>query len=252
MHYQKHGETGQVIVIIHGLFGSSDNWRGIAKSLSTDYQVYSIDLPNHGRSQHSDEMGYQDMAALFGQLWQELQLDDIVLIGHSIGGKLAMVLAEQYQDLIAKLIVVDIAPKAYPNRHQEIFNALLSLDLKLLTNRREADQALSRTITDKAIRQFLLMNLIVDNGELSWRINLPAIIENYPELMAEAKQQSSDIPTLFIKGGKSDYIEPGDMRLIQSYFPNNQLKTIAEVGHWVHAESPSLFLTAVNEFLQND
>jgi len=248
LHYQLSG-AGQPLVILHGLFGSLDNWRGIAKQLSEDVQVITVDLRNHGRSPHSDRQDYALMVADLKQLLADLNLEKIDLIGHSIGGKVAMAFAHVYPETLNRLMVVDIAPRQYPDEHSQIFQSLLTIDLPLYQKRSEVDQALEQTIKDKAVRQFLLMNLNQNNEGLSWRMNLPALQQNYPKLLESVGQDSSvHIPACFVKGGRSSYIKQDDEDLIKILFPEAEIVSIAGAGHWLHAEAPVEFLNIVRSF----
>lgn len=249
LHHQITG-SGRPLIIIHGLFGSSDNWRMLAKQLSQSAQVITIDLRNHGQSPHSEEQNYQLMADDLAELIHDLKLEQVDIIGHSIGGKVAMAFSDAYSGYCRKLVVVDIAPKHYKQEHNAIFNALLALDLSLYSKRNEVDAALSELIADKAIRQFLLMNLALAGEVISWRINLSALFNNYPNLLKPVcVSKQVDIPTCFIRGGASHYIIEDDLQLISSTFINSELITIDGAGHWVHAEQPKVFLEKVSEFL---
>mgnify|MGYP000420874086 CR=1 FL=1 len=252
LHYQTSG-SGQALVILHGLFGSSDNWRALAKQLATRAQIITVDLRNHGRSPHSSEQTYELMADDLATLARDLNLSTIDLIGHSVGGKVAMVFSQRYPELLRKLVVVDIAPRAYDDEHSAIFKALLNLDLSLYSTRNELDKELSLSLPNKAVRQFLLMNLSVDNDELSWRINLPVLYDVYPKLLnkvCEGQQHSA--PSCFIRGGRSNYIQEQDIAEIELSFPNSIIVTIPQAGHWVHADAPEPFLNKIIEFFDYD
>ena len=250
LHYQISG-AGQPLLIIHGLFGSSDNWKMLAKKLSESAQVITVDLRNHGRSPHSTDQNYQLMADDIAELINSLGIKSVDLIGHSIGGKVAMAFSHYYPDYCRKLVIVDIAPKHYQQEHTLIFNALLALDLSAFSKRSEVEQVLGNAIPDKAIRQFLLMNLDITGDMLKWRINLPALFENYPQLLqAVCEEQRISIPSCFIKGERSSYIVDEDATLISSIYSNVEIHTIEQAGHWVHAEQPQAFLTKVHEFLE--
>jgi esterase len=244
---------GQPLVILHGLFGSSDNWRGIAKTLSDYAKVISVDLRNHGLSPHSSEQTYALMVEDLAELFEQLQLTKVNIIGHSMGGKVAMAFSQRYPQLIDKLVVVDIAPKQYQDEHSAIFKALLALDLALFTNRRDVDNALKMTLPNKAVRQFLLMNLDLSGDKLRWRLNLQALYANYPRLLeAVCEDETVMIPSCFIRGGQSDYIVDDDEDLIRTCFPYSELLTIEQAGHWLHAEVPQQFLSKITEFFDYD
>jgi len=252
LHHQTSG-SGPALVIVHGLFGSADNWRGLAKQLVTKAQVITVDLRNHGRSPHSSEQTYELMADDLAELVEELNLSSIDLIGHSVGGKVAMVFSQRYPKLLRKLVVVDIAPRTYSDEHSSIFKALLDLDLSHYSTRNELDKALSISLPNKAVRQFLLMNLATDNELLSWRINLPALYDVYPQLLsAVCDGKRMNVSSCFIRGGRSDYVQDQDIAAIQTSFPNSEIVTIEQAGHWVHAEAPQLFLNKISEFFDYD
>jgi len=252
LYHQSQG-SGQPLIILHGLFGSSDNWRGLAKKLAAHAQVISIDLRNHGQSPHSEKISYGDMASDVVKLIKALGLTQVDVIGHSIGGKVAMTLAARAPEVIRRLVIVDMAPKRYSDNHSNIFEKLLALDLSQVNKRSEADKALAITIKDKAIRQFLLMNLIVSDGRTQWRINLQGLSDNYSQLLKPVCQEVViDKPTLFLRGGLSNYIEGGDEVMIKEIFTNVDITTIEQSGHWIHAEFPALFLTTVSSFFDYD
>ncbi|HDY84799.1 hypothetical protein LCGC14_0809350 [marine sediment metagenome] len=252
LYYQTIGE-GRPLVILHGLFGSSDNWRGIAKTLSDYAQVISVDLRNHGQSPHSVKQTYALMAEDLAELCDRLKLDKVNIIGHSMGGKVAMAFSQRYPQYIDKLVVVDIAPKQYHDAHSHIFKALLALDLSLYTNRSDVDNALKMTLPNKAVRQFLLMNLELSGEALSWRLNLQALYDNYSELLdAVCEDETVMIPSSFIRGGQSDYILEDDEDLIRTRFPYSELVTIEQAGHWLHADAPQQFLSKITEFFDYD
>lgn len=243
---------GQPLLIMHGVFGSLDNWQTLAKRLAEHYNVFLIDLRNHGRSPHSDEFDYDAMAADVLELVDDLQLPTPAIMGHSMGGKVAMNYALKYPTRITKLIVVDIAPKAYPPHHDEIIDALQSVDLSTVTSRGEVDAQLAKTIPEEDIRLFLMKNLYrQEDGTFGWRLNLEAIDKNYGEIAAAI---TSDVPfkksTLFIKGGRSGYIKPEDVYgSIEHLFTLVEIETIPEAGHWVHAQAPDKVYELVTNFL---
>ncbi|PHS24820.1 MAG: alpha/beta hydrolase [Methylophaga sp.] len=250
LHYQITG-TGQALVIVHGLFGSSDNWRGIAKQLADYAQVITVDLRNHGRSAHSTQQTYPLMVDDLVGLFDELDIDTANIIGHSIGGKVAMAFAAAYPERLNKLAVVDISPREYAgdSSHIAIFEALLAVDLSLYSKRSEVNEALSELLPDKAVRQFLLMNISQQNGHLIWRINLQALYSNYVHFGAAVGEQTKvDNSTCFIRGGRSRYIQADDEVLIAKQFPRSEIFTIEQAGHWVHAEAPQPFLRKVMAF----
>jgi esterase len=250
LHHERYGE-GHPLIILHGLFGSLDNWRTLSKTFSQFFTVFSVDQRNHGRSPHSDTFNYQVMAEDVKEFLQQQGLPSAHLLGHSMGGKTAMQCAVTHLGIVDRLIVVDIAPKSYPPGHEDIFDALYALDLQALRTRQEADAALAEKVQDSSLRQFLLKNLERDaSGAFRWRLNLDAIYNNYAEMLKEPQTKSKfDKPTLFIKGGASGYIQEEDKDTIRALFPLAQLVTIPGAGHWVHAEAPQKFAKIVLDFL---
>jgi pimeloyl-ACP methyl ester carboxylesterase len=250
LHFESYGH-GFPLLILHGLFGSLENWRTLSKAFSQSYQVFVLDQRNHGRSPHSDIFNYRVMAEDLKEFLQQQGLSSIHLLGHSMGGKTAMQFALTYPEEVDKLIVVDIAPKAYPPGHDDIFAALFSLDVQDFRSRQEADDTLAKHLPDLALRQFLLKNLERKaTGGFHWRINLEAIHQNYPEMLKDLEGNGQfHRPTLFIRGGNSGYIHPEDLPTIKAIFPQAQLVTIPHTGHWVHAEAPQEFAKVVLNFL---
>ncbi len=250
LNYQRYGQ-GRPLIILHGLFGSLTNWHTLSKRLSEQYQVFAVDQRNHGSSPHSPHFNYKELAADLREFMDEQQLASTYLLGHSMGGKTAMQFALSYPDLVEKLIVVDIAPKAYPPHHDEIFDALCELELSRYNSRSELDQALAGKISSVGVRQFLLTNVTRDEaGRFTWKINLDAIYQNYAAIIAELDQTGRfHKPTLFVRGATSDYIQDEDAGLITSIFPQARITTIDGAGHWVHAEAPAAFFDVVHEFL---
>jgi esterase len=251
--FSSQGE-GFPIVIIHGLLGSSDNWRSLSRQLSMHYKSIAVDLRNHGRSPHDPLMNYPAMAEDVRQLLDAEQLSKAHLIGHSIGGKVAMELALDYPERVGKLVVVDIAPKAYPPSHRAILTALAAVDLSRFKSIAEIDAALSPQIPETAVRQFIMKNLARNpQSGFSWRINLRALLGSYDELLKPIEAKGVfDKPAYFIRGGRSNYIQDQDMELIRAIFPQARMTTIAKAGHWVHADAPTDFFQLVIEFLQDD
>jgi pimeloyl-ACP methyl ester carboxylesterase len=248
LHYQSLGQ-GQPLVLLHGLFGSADNWGTFAKHFSQYYQVISVDLRNHGRSPHSESQNYTDMAGDLVELCDSLNLDTIHLLGHSLGGKVAMQFATQYPERIDQLIVVDIAMRTYPDAQTYLIDAMMAVDLSTVQSRSEVDQILSSTIENAKVRQFLLMNLVKTDGNLQWRINLPALKANYPVIrQAVCESAQYDKPCLFIRGERSDYVRDDDVEQIRAHFIKAQFASLP-TGHWVHAEQPQAFIEVVAQFL---
>ena len=248
LHYRKYGE-GQPIVILHGLFGSSDNWQTLGKKFAENFEVYLVDQRNHGHSPKSNEFNYQLLSDDLHKLITDLELENIILIGHSMGGKTVMTFTQQHPEFIEKLIVVDIGPKAYPMHHDIILEGLNSLDLSSIKSRGQADKQLSQYIEDVGVKQFLLKNLYwVEKGQLGWRINIPVLEEKMPDIIAAIPNEIVDTPTLFIRGEKSNYIVEDDFQNIYDQFTNSEIETIYDAGHWVHAENPFSFYNIVMDF----
>ncbi|MEP2773149.1 MAG: alpha/beta fold hydrolase [Fulvivirga sp.] len=251
LNYKTMGE-GKPLIILHGLFGSLDNWLSIAKELTDTYQIFLVDQRNHGMSPHNDEFNYGVMAEDLKEFIKEHNIDRPYILGHSMGGKTAMKFALQNGDLWDKLIVVDISPKAYPVHHDVILEGLSAIDVDALKSRGEADKKLAEYVSDFGTRQFLLKNLNrKKSGGFEWKINLPVIKENI-EIIGEGMEEQLAIEkdVLFIRGEKSDYINNDDVILITQHFPNAKLETVKNAGHWVHAEQPEALLDLVKNFLR--
>jgi esterase len=248
---RQYGEEGPPLIILHGLLGLSDNWTGIAKSLSSVCKVYTLDQRNHGLSPHSEEFSYQALSEDVKEFMDDNSIEKAVLLGHSMGGKTAMNLAVNYPDRVEKLIVVDISPRYYPVHHREIINALFSIDVENIKSRKEAEDKLSERIEDDAVRLFLLKNLAWnDDGKLEWKMNLEGISSSIDNVGEELRTDGRyDGPVLFIRGEESSYIQDKDMQRILGHFPAASLVTVEGAGHWVHAEKPEELLKAVREFL---
>lgn len=247
------GSKGEEIVIIHGLFGSSDNWLSIARVLAQNYKVYLIDQRNHGKSPQSDEWDYMVMAQDLHEFIEQKQIKHPIILGHSMGGKTAMQYACTYfPSKIQKLIVADIAPKSYPLHHQKILEGLQAIDLQHLQSRKQAEDILGQYVSDISTKAFLLKNLFRnEQNQWQWRINLPVIAEKIANVgEGLLSNLHFDEPTLFVRGEKSDYILDEDFELIKYFFPNAQVETIAGAGHWLHAEKPEEFLRIIQEFIQ--
>ncbi len=248
LHYQRLGQ-GQPLILLHGLFGSADNWGTVANHFATCYQVISVDLRNHGRSPHHDEQNYSVMAEDLLKLCDALALDSTQLLGHSMGGKVAMQFAAHYPERVDKLIIVDMAIRSYADVQTYLIDAMMAVDLSVMRNRRDVDLALSSTINNPRVRQFLLMNLVNHNGHLAWRIHLSALKANYPAIrQAVCASTQFDKPSLFIRGEHSDYVRDEDVEQIKTRFTQAEFVSLP-TGHWVHAEQPQAFIETVAEFL---
>lgn len=279
--YRKNGE-GRPLIILHGLFGMSDNWMTLAKQFAENgFACYTVDLRNHGRSPHSDEFNFSVMAEDLSELMDDLTLSSASFLGHSLGGKTAMLFATMHPEKVEKLVVADIAPKYYPPHLDSETSALNSVDLNVINSRKEAEEQLRISLHDEATVQFLLKNLYWKeeimrgkpgtiknetgqgrNGEpvkdgssettkkLAWRFNLEALEKNV-DAVGEALPENARFykPTLFLRGEKSGYISEQDIPDIKKHFPQAVVKTITVAGHWIHAENPKGFMEAVLEFL---
>lgn len=252
LHHLIYG-TGYPLIILHGLFGSLDNWHTLSKNFSEHYKVFSLDQRNHGRSPHSDEFNYSVMAQDLAVFLEQRNLSEVYLLGHSMGGKVAMEFAFKSPEKVAKLIVADIAPKDYPPSHQTLLETLLSIDLTQFTSRKDIDTSLTTKIPDFGVRQFILKNIYLnDAGIFTWKMNLSGIYKNYAVLSQNiTRDKTFSRPTLFIRGEKSPYIQESDYPLINSLFTQAKIVSMPNVGHWVHAEAPKEFYRIVMEFLQS-
>ena len=250
--YSKIEGQGKPLLILHGLLGMSDNWKSIgSKFAENGFEVHLLDLRNHGRSLHSEDFDYKVMANDILDYCKHLQLESIDLMGHSMGGKVAMQFATTYPDLVNKLIIVDIGPKQYPLHHQEILAGLNAVDFSIKPDRGEVEETLLPYIPDFGTRQFLMKSLYwVTSGQLAFRFNLDVFNQKIEEVgVALPLDNHFDKPTLFIRGGKSNYILDSDLPQIRNQFPNYTLITIPDVGHWLHAEKPQVFFQESFEFL---
>ncbi len=249
LNYKEIG-AGKPLIILHGLFGSSDNWISIGRNLAKTRKVYLVDQRNHGDSPHSEKFNYEAMVADLKELVDDLSIDNFDLIGHSLGGKTAMLFATQFSELINKLIIVDIGPKQYPVHHDTIIEGLNSINLDTITSRGEADKALASFVPILGTRQFLLKNIKRTPDSFEWKINLSTIEKEIAEVGKPLPNKAHfNKPTLFIRGSLSNYILDNDMVLIKSHFPKSKLASINGASHWVHAEKPQEFLDETNRFL---
>ncbi|MEN8886384.1 MAG: alpha/beta fold hydrolase [Winogradskyella sp.] len=243
---------GRPFIILHGFLGMGDNWKTLAKQFSErNFQIHLIDQRNHGRSFHAKDFDYEIMAEDLKQYCDLNNLKDITLLGHSMGGKTAMLFATKYPNLVHKLLVADISPRYYPVHHDAILEGLSSLDFTQLKTRGEADKALSNYVTEAGTRMFLLKNLYwVEKGQLGLRINLDVLKEQVSEVgEALPIHATFQKETLFLRGDRSEYIGEADTSLIYRHFPKSEIITIANAGHWLHAENPKDFYTAVINFV---
>lgn len=250
LNFKKSGK-GKPLVILHGLFGSADNWFSIARELENDYELYLVDQRNHGDSPHAEEWDYEVMVEDLRELIDEEGLSEIFLMGHSMGGKTAMNFAVTYPDRVEKLIVADIAPRYYPIHHQTILEGLNSINLAEIQSRKDADDQLAKYITIPGIRQFLLKSLGRDRNGFYWKINLPVITEKIEEVGKALEDDTVyDGPTLFLAGANSNYIQQSDLPDILEHFPNYEIEFIEGAGHWLHAEKPEAVIREIKRFLK--
>jgi esterase len=244
--------SGTPLLILHGLFGSATNWTGIARRLAATHRVFAVDLRNHGRSPWSDEVGYAAQADDLGRFVRRHAVAPATLLGHSMGGKAAMALALREPGLVARLVVVDVAPVSYPPVLGAYAEAMRAIDPRRLARRAEADALLAARIPEAPIRSFLLQNLVAGPEGLSWRLNLDALaagmaeISGFPDFPSAARYQG---PTLFIRGERSDYVAARHEHAIRERFPRAEIVTVAGAGHWVHAERPDAFVQVVEGFV---
>ncbi len=261
LHFRKLG-SGPHLVILHGLYGSSDNWLTIAKKLENHFTVWLPDQRNHGQSPHTSTHTYADLVNDLAVFFDQHQIEQAVLIGHSMGGKVAMLFAADYPEKVTSLIIVDIAPKSYiqpdviydhVRQHELILQLISNLDLSTVISRSEIDQYFSQKLSDNSLRLFLLKNIHRDKeGRFTWKINLPVLKESITAIINDVNESwfTSRIPILnypvtFIRGLNSDYLTDQDIPVIRMIYPEARIVDIANAGHWLHAEQPEAFLSAV-------
>ncbi len=250
LHFREYGR-GAPLLILHGLFGSLDNWAAISKELSGAFHVLAVDQRNHGHSPHCAEMDYPLMAADLLEFLRHHAPGGAHVLGHSMGGKTAMQFALQHPGLVTSLIVVDIAPRACEAEHHSIFEALQALDLASLQSRKQVEAVLAPRIPEPAIRKFLLKSLAHDpQGAWHWRFNLPGLFQNYALLNAAVTaERAFEKPALFVRGEKSNYLRDHDLPAIRRLFPRVEFSVVPGAGHWVHADAPGIFLHTLRSFL---
>ena len=248
--FHKEFGSGKPLVILHGLFGFSDNWQSHAKYLSSYYRVILFDLRNHGRSPWSQSHTYENMALDVAESLDQLSIDKACFIGHSMGGKVLMHLGLNHGSYIDKMIVVDMGTKSYPMHHQDVINAIQSVNIENVTARSQVNEMLKPMLTNEGLRQFLLKNLYwKEKGVLAWRMNVKILVEGMQEILSVLPSGEVLNETLFIRGGLSNYILDEDVELIQNQFPNSELITIDDAGHWVHADAGETFIESTLSFL---
>jgi esterase len=252
LHTESFGH-GPDVVFLHGLFGAGDNWRSVGKQLSDHYRIHLIDLPNHGKSEWLDNPDLPILANLLDQWLTSNKIERFTLLGHSMGGKVAMQFSlNPHAGVLEKLIIVDIAPKRYAPHHQDVFEALNRVVFTPEMDRKSVEQELAPYVTDNSIRQFLLKSLHKQGDRLAWRFNVKVLEEKYDAVACEPTKTESFIGSaLFIKGMNSQYIQPEDQPTILSMFPNAKAKLIEGAGHWPHAEKPTAFVKIIKDFLKD-
>lgn len=248
LYHRELGE-GKPMMILHGLFGYSDNWQTHAKKLAEYYRVILVDLRNHGRSDWSDDFSYEIMTDDVLELCNDLGLEELILVGHSMGGKVAMHVAAKNEDLLEKLVIVDMGTKEYPMHHDHILEGINAVTLDNVSARSEAEKQMEPFIESEGIKQFLLKNLYwKEKGQLSWRMNVQVLEREMAKILGAFQADEILTPTLFIRGAMSNYILDKDISSLELQFPDIEMETIENAGHWVHAEAPNEFLEALLGF----
>ncbi|QNM85523.1 alpha/beta fold hydrolase [Polaribacter pectinis] len=243
---------GKPLLILHGYFGMSDNWKTLGNQFSEDFEVHLLDQRNHGRSFHSEEFNYEVLVEDLHKYITHYQLENIYLIGHSMGGKTAMLFAVTYPELVDKLVIVDISPRMYQPHHNAILAGLNSVDFSIQNSRSLVDKKIAELIPEFGVRQFLLKNVYwIEKGQLAYRFNLESLTENNSEI-GEALPPFTvfEKETLFLKGDKSNYITENEEPIIEAHFPNSKIVEIKNAGHWLHAENPKQFYDEVCDFFK--
>lgn len=252
MLYSKIEGEGKPLLILHGFLGMSDNWKTLAGQMASEgFQLHILDLRNHGRSFHSDEFTYEAMVKDVLEYCQTNNLDKVSILGHSMGGKVAMFFATTYPEKVEKLIVADIGPKYYRPHHQDIMAGLNAVDLTQKPDRSQVEEILKEYVSDFGTRQFLMKSLYwIEPGQLAFRFNLPVFNEQIDNIgKALPENAVFEKPTLFLRGGNSNYIKDEDFETIKHHFPNSEIKTIPNAGHWLHAENPKDFYSESIQYL---
>ena len=257
--FRKYGE-GPPLIIIHGLYGSSDNWVSMGRQLAENFEVFLIDQRNHGQSPHSPDHNYQVLKEDLLEFMDSQSIEKAIILGHSMGGKTAMFFAVDYPERVSRLIIADISPRSYKSTkssqllsHSDIIRAMFNVDFYGITSRDEIDEILSKSIPDERIRQFLLKNVKREkDNTYSWSINIRAIkheLENIMDGLSEDQTEVTGFPVLFLKGENSEYIQDADRKLIYQIFPFADIETVPNAGHWLHAEQPEIFIQKVIDFI---
>lgn len=249
--YFKSCGQGEPIIILHGLLGSSSNWSTTSELLGRQLQVFTVDLRNHGNSPHATDFSFCSMAEDLKYFMECQYLSQAILMGHSLGGRIAMEFADRYPEMVSKLIVVDVAPKAYaPTTHNAMIDAMIALNLNMYDSTKEVAAALAEVVPSLQVRNFLVKNIFCSpNGNLFWKVNLKAIRDNIDSLSCSTSFNSNYMkPVLFIRGELSDYVLEEDKHIVMNIYPQAQIVTVAGAGHWVHVDAKNKLLAAVNKF----
>jgi pimeloyl-ACP methyl ester carboxylesterase len=248
LHYREMGE-GEPLIILHGLFGFSDNWQTHAKKLSSYFRVILVDLRNHGHSPWTNDFSYKLMAQDVIALMDSLAIEESIVVGHSMGGKVVMHMAQMDEDRISKMVVVDMGTRAYEMHHQSILAGIHAIDVDQIKVRRDADEILKEYVDSYGVRQFLLKNLYwKEKGKLAWRINVEVLEREMPEILSALPEGDIGVSSLFIRGELSNYISDAEMENIESQIYDIEFVTISNAGHWVHAEAPEAFIESLLDF----
>lgn len=255
LNYKSFG-SGPALIILHGLFGSLDNWQTLARQYGERFSVFIVDQRNHGKSPHSDEpYTYELLAQDLYEFMDAQSIYEAHLLGHSMGGKTVMQFAAENEDLIEKLIVADMGIRQYGSHHELVLATLDAFPFPEISTRKEADAWMTERISDFGVRQFLLKNLVRDKDsdhEFRWKFNFPVLHRDYENILQGVESDYPiHTPTLFIRGGKSEYVRDEDFPEIQNLFPNAQLETVEGAGHWLHAEKPAEFFQKTMTFLES-
>ena len=244
-------EQAPVLLILHGFLGSADNWKSLARAFSAHFSVYTLDCRNHGRSFHAETMTYADMAEDVSRVLDDKGLDQVMIMGHSMGGKTVMQALTQFPERFLKAVIVDIAPREYALHHQSLLAHMQALKITDVQSRSELDDRLKAGASSKMVRSFVLKNLVrVSERDFEWRCNVPVLCREYPKIMAKVMIETDiTVPACFIKGELSDYVSLEDEQFIKERFQKVTIETIPGAGHWVHADGPDLFLKHALGFL---
>lgn len=252
LNYKKLGDSGEPLIILHGLMGSLDNWQTMARQLADHMQVYIVDQRNHGRSPHADTHSYQDMVDDLEEFMQQCGLERAHLLGHSMGGKVVMKFALQHPEKVLSLVVADMGMRGYKPHHDQVFDALFRIDLDSIERRSDAEEQMEPLMPDYGMRQFLLKSLDRSKeGKYEWKFNLDVLFNEYHYIVEPVGEEGMlDVPVLAIKGGNSGYVNDDDIANYKEHFPQVKVVTIDGAGHWLHAEAPKKFLEALRSFYQ--